>query len=182
MDALSKQLLLEQVDRPFHVAAYRLLVLTGARLDEVLSLKWSYVDLEKKMLFLPDSKTGKKEIILTNAALEVLKKVSRIEGNPYVIIGHKDGQHLVNLRKHWTELREKVGLNDVRLHDLRHSFASTAIAAGVPLATIGKLLGHKNSKTTERYAHLGENPLRAASELISRKIGMAKDAPADSAQ
>ena len=120
-----------------------------------------------------DSKTGKKEIILTNAAVQVLKDLPRIEGNSFVIVGHKEGQHLVNLRKHWVEMRNKIGLQDVRLHDLRHSFASSAIAAGVPIALIGKLMGHKNSRTTERYAHLGETPLRAASELISHIIGLA---------
>ena len=77
-------------------------------------------------------------------------------------------------------MRNKIGLQNVRLHDFRHSYASTAVAAGISIAIIGKLLGHKNSKTTERYAHLGESPLRAASELVSKKIGLAESASIDS--
>ena len=157
------------------MTAIRLLILTGACLDEILSLKWDYVDLERKILFLPDSKTGKKEIILTNATVKVLKDLPRIAGHTFVIVGHKQGQHLVNLRKHWVEMRNKIGLRVVRLHDLRHSFASTAIAAGVPIALIGKLLSHKNCKTTERYAHFGAILLRAASELVSQRIGLIKN-------
>jgi integrase len=177
MDALGQQLSLEQAARPYHVAAYRLLMLTGARLNEILSLEWSFVDFERQTLFLPDSKTGKKQIPLSSAAIAILESLPRVEGNPHVIVGHGEGKHLVNLRKHWMEMRVKIGLDEMRLHDLRHSFASTAIMAGVPIAVIGKLLGHKNSKTTERYAHIGQDPIRAAGELVSAKISSSLTTP-----
>jgi integrase len=170
MDALGQQLALEQTARPYHVAAYRLLMLTGARLNEILTLEWGFVDLERMTLFLPDSKTGRKQLSISSAAVAILESLPKIDGNPHVIVGHGEGKHLVNLRKHWVEMRSKIGLDDVRLHDLRHSFASTAIMAGVPIAVIGKLLGHKNSKTTERYAHIGQDPIRAAGELVAAKI------------
>jgi integrase len=170
MDALGAKLNREQADKPYHVAAYRLLMLTGARLSEVLTLKWDFVDLERQTLFLPDSKTGKKQIPLSSAAVAVLLSLPKVDGNPYVIIGHGEGKHLVNLRKHWVGMRTQIGLSDVRLHDLRHTFASSAIMAGVPIAVVGKLLGHKNSKTTERYAHIGQDPVRAAGELVASKI------------
>lgn len=158
-------------ESPFVIAAIRLLILTGARLGEILTLKWSMVDFDRRMLRLPDSKTGAKPVLLSDPAVELLQNLPRIQGNDYVIVGGVDGEHLKNLRKPWGHIRKRAGLSDVRLHDLRHSFASFAIAEGVTLAVIGKLLGHKKTATTERYAHLSEDYVTIASNKIGEKIG-----------
>ncbi len=104
---------------------------------------------------------------------EVYFNVPRIDGNPFVICGQKDRAHLVNLQKPWARIRKSAGLEDVRIHDLRHSFASTAAAGGLSLPIIGKLLGHTQATTTERYAHLAADPLRAANEAIGQRIAAA---------
>ncbi len=149
---------------PFSIAAVRLLVFTGARLSEILTLKWEHVDFERALLLLSDSKTGQKAIPLPAPALEVLTSIPRVENNPYVICGAKPDAHLVNLQKPWRRIRKAAGLDDVRLHDLRHSFASAAAATGASLPLIGKMLGHTQAQTTQRYAHLADDPVRAAGE------------------
>jgi integrase len=154
-------------ENPFAVAAIRLLLCTGARLGEILTLRWDYVDLDRGLITLPDSKTGRKPIYLNSLAVEVLSAVPRVEGNPFVIVGDKPGSHLVNLRKPWYRLREQAGIKDARIHDLRHTFASIGVSAGLPLPLAGKLLGHRKSVTTERYAHLADDPVRAGNELIA---------------
>jgi integrase len=153
----------------FAVAAIRLLILTGARLNEILTLKWSYVDLHRGLILLPDSKTGKKSIRLNEPAIKVLTRLPRLRGNPHVIVGQVDGGHVVNLQKTWRHIRALAGLDDVRIHDLRHSFASVAAASGASLPMIGKLLGHTQPKTTARYAHLADDPLHQ----LKRKVGNA---------
>jgi len=161
---------LEEEEGAFVIAAVRLLLLTGARLNEVLTLKWSYVDLERKLLLLPDSKTGQKAIRLNDAAVDVLKAIPRLKTNPHVFPGRKDGEHIVNLQKPWRRIREAAGLEDVRLHDLRHSFASVAAASGASLQMIGKLLGHTRPQTTARYAHLAEDPTRELNDKVGQVI------------
>jgi integrase len=155
---------------PFVIAAIRLLALTGARLSEILELKWSFVDLERGVIRLPDSKTGAKTLYLNAPALDVLNGLPRVEGNPFVIVGQKRAARLVNLQKPWRRIRNAAGLCDVRLHDLRHSFASMAVAGGMSLPMIGALLGHSQPQTTHRYAHLAADPLRAASETVAGGI------------
>ncbi|MEM7621128.1 MAG: tyrosine-type recombinase/integrase [Pseudomonadota bacterium] len=152
------------------IAAIRLLILTGARLSEILTLTWQEVDLERGLLFLKHSKTGQKTIFLNEAAKDILSNLPRLTKNPYVIIGHKTGEHLVNLRKPWTRIRSQAGLEDVRLHDLRHSFASLAAGSGASLPLIGGLLGHTQPQTTARYAHLANNPLREVNERVGAQI------------
>lgn len=154
----------------FTVAALGLLILTGARLTEILTLRWEHVDLEQGVLRLPDSKTGAKPIYLNDAASQLLRTIPRMQHNPYVIVGKKTGARLVNLQKAWRRIRTKAGLANVRIHDLRHSFASMAVGAGMSLPMIGKLLGHTQPATTARYAHLAADPMRAASELVGSKI------------
>lgn len=162
---------------PYAVAAIRLLILTGARSGEILSLRWAWVDLDGGRLNLPDSKTGQKSIPLGVAALDVLRALPRVEGNPHVIVGGKPGAALVNLKDPWGALREMAGIEGVRIHDLRHSFASVAAAGGLSLPIIGAILGHSQSSTTQRYAHLADDPLRAAATRIGEDILAAMGAP-----
>ena len=161
---------------PFVIGALRLLAVTGARLSEILTLRWEFVDLENARLRLPDSKTGQKSIYLNAPAIEVLTSLPRLEGNPYVIAGEREGHHLVNLQKPWRRIRSSAGLDNVRIHDLRHSFASVAAASGQSLHVIGSLLGHSQPQTTSRYAHLSADPLRAANDAVGNRIATAMKA------
>jgi len=154
----------------YDVAAIRLLILTGARLNEILTLKWEYVDLERGLLLLPDSKTGKKAIVLNAAAREVLEQLPHLHGNPHVICGHKEGSHLVNLQKPWRRIRKRAGIEDVRIHDLRHTFASLAARKGGSLPRIGALLGHTQMQTTQRYAHLIVDDVRQLAETVGDEL------------
>lgn len=155
---------------PHAVAALRLLLLTGARLREILHAKWSYVDWERGLLLLPDSKTGRKTIYLSAAALSVLKNLPQDKGNPYIIPGRKCGAHRADLKKPWAAISRAAGLNDVRIHDLRHTFAAIGAGSSLGFPMIGKLLGHKQPETTARYAHLDANPMRHAANLIGDQI------------
>lgn len=165
---------------PGVVPAIRLLLFTGARLSEVLTLRWEYIDEERGCIRLPDSKTGAKTIPLNAPALDVLASLPR-DGSPWVICGGKDGRHLVNLEKPWRRIREAAKLDDVRLHDLRHSFASVGAASNLSLPVIGGLLGHREAATTKRYAHLADDPLKLASEQVSGRIRDLLNSPADQA-
>jgi integrase len=158
------------VESPFAIAAVWLLILTGARLTEILTLKWVMVDFENAVLRLPDSKTGAKPIYLNAAAIDLLQTIPRLDGNSHVIVGKRPAARLINLQRTWRRLRTQAGLDDVRIHDLRHSFASVAVGSGMSLPMIGKLLGHTQPATTARYAHLGADPMRAASDLVGGKI------------
>lgn len=154
-------------------AAIRLLLLTGARHGEITTLKWEYVDFERAILWLPDSKTGRKAIHLNDEAIEILRNHKRRAGNEYVIAGRCHGNFLVNLQKPWDIIRERAGLKGLRIHDLRHSFASIAINSGASLQMIGKLLGHTQWQTTARYAHLAENPLKEVTAGVGQAIAAA---------
>ena len=154
-------------------AAVRLLLLTGCRVNEVLTLRWEYIDFEATVALLPDSKTGEKVVYLNAPALQVLADIPRTEGNPYVIEGAGEGRHLVNLRKAWYRMRDEAGLEGVRLHDLRHTFGSWGASGGLSLPLIGKLLGHRQAASTERYAHLAADPVREASERVAEAISAA---------
>jgi integrase len=156
---------------PHAAAALRLLIFTGARLREILDLKWEHVDVQRGLLFLPDSKTGKKTIVLGGAALAVLINLKHV-GN-YVIAGNDPEKPRADLQRPWALVSTRAGLAGLRLHDLRHSFASVGAGSGLGLPIIGKLLGHSSSKTTERYAHLAADPLRRASDAISGAIAKA---------
>ncbi len=206
-------------EHPSAIAALRLLIFTGCRRGEILSLKWEHVDFERGCLMLPDSKTGAKLVPLGAPALELLSKLPRVDGNPYVLPGAVRGEHYVGLTKAWQRIRERAtviawardddervsglierltvelgreptinearavatrdevelpaGLADVRLHDLRHSFASAGAGLGESLVVIGALLGHRTPATTARYAHLSSDPARAAADRISGRIAAA---------
>ncbi len=155
------------------VNAIRLLLLTGARLGEVLSLRWNWVDQDRGCIFLPDSKTGRKPIPLGKNALELLGRIPHAAGNPHVFPGLKLGEHLRDLHGPWRRLRQSAGLEGVRLHDLRHTWASLGAASGLSLPLIGAVLGHTEPATTARYSHLANDPLKAAADLVDDKIAQA---------
>ena len=155
---------------PQAIAAIRLLIFTGCRSAEILGLKWDEVNFERRTLELPDSKTGRKTVVLNTAAIRVLEKIERVTDNPYAIPGGKRGQPLSTLQPLWNRIRVDAKIEDVRIHDLRHHFASHGVNTGHNLAVIGKLLGHSKIATTQRYAHLADDPLRRANEEIGSDL------------
>ncbi|WP_374470298.1 tyrosine-type recombinase/integrase [Phenylobacterium sp.] len=158
---------------PYHVAILRLLALTGARKNEIAQLRWSEVDLERGLLQLEDSKTGRKVIRLGAAAQEILSEVARTK-SPYVFPDPRDTSLPIrNLDWFWVGIRTRAGLDDVRIHDLRHSFASVGVSGGSGLFLIGKLLGHSHVATTQRYAHLADDPVKAAADKIAGAVAAA---------
>jgi integrase len=122
---------------------------------------------------LQDSKTGRKPIYLSAAALDILANLPRIEGNPYVVPGGKSGAPRTDLKRPWASITKAAGLNGLRIHDLRHSFASVGAGASMGLPIIGRLLGHSQPQTTARYSHLHADPLRQAADTIGSQISAA---------
>jgi integrase len=160
----------ERVELTSAILAARLLILTGCRLGEIMTLKWDYVDFDERALRLPDSKTGKKIVHVGAPAVEYLHGAPRIDGNPWVITGILPGKPLSDLQPFWQRVRARAGVKDVRIHDLRHTFASTAVASGHGLPMIGKLLGHTQVQTTARYAHLAADPVRTAADTVASSL------------
>ena len=160
----------EGLTSPAAVAALRLLMLTGCRSGEILSLKWEHVDLDRGELRLPDSKTGAKIVPLGEPAVAVLRGIARSEDSPWVLPGFKRGTHLAYLHEPWYRILKRAGIENLRIHDLRHSFASGGLLVGEGLPTIGKLLGHNKVQTTVRYAHLANDPLKSAANRIAGRI------------
>lgn len=160
-----------------HVAAaYKLLLLTGCRLREIQTLKWSYI--RGDVIFLPDAKTGPRRVLLSKAALDVLADLPREPDNEFVIVGEVKGQHITDLQRPWRRLRAAAGIEDVRIHDLRHTYASIAAMAGHSLPMIGRLLGHTQAQSTQRYAHLADTTTRRALDQVDELIaGFVKTAP-----
>jgi integrase len=158
---------------PYAAAALRLLLFTGCRLREILHLRWEHVDLERGCLFLPDSKSGRKTVLLNTPALAVLNGLERI--GPYVVPGDDPEQSRHDLKRPWKAVTKHAGLKGVRLHDLRHTYASFGAGVGFGLPIIGRLLGHSQATTTARYAHLDNDPLRRASEVIANHIATSLD-------
>ena len=152
----------QRIKMHFSVAgAIRLIMLTGCRLREILHLRWSEVDAERGLLFLPDSKTGKKTVVLSAAAQAVLKEMpcGRVRrcGRER---GSQDEKSRADLKRPWTAITKRAGLMGLRIHDLRHSFASVGAWSGMGLPVIGKLLGHADVTTTQRYAHIADEAAR----------------------
>ena len=146
--------------------AIRLLMHTGARPGEITNLRWGYVSNDR--LDLPDSKTGPKSILLSRQASQVLRSMERGDDNAFVF--SETGKKALCLNNFWTAFRRKAGLPDVRLHDLRHSYASIAIQHGINLAHIGRLLGHALPETTQRYAHLSDQCVVDAAETVGASV------------
>lgn len=168
-----KEMEVEGIELPSAILAVRLLIMTGCRLNEIMTLKWEFVDLAEKLLRLPDSKTGAKVVHLGHPATELLEAADQIDGNPWVVTGTLPGQRLSDLQPFWQRVRARAGLKDVRIHDLRHTFASTAVASGQGLPMIGKLLGHTQVQTTARYAHLAAEPVKVAADTVANSLRQA---------
>jgi integrase len=203
-----------ETESPHFVALVRLLLLTGARLREIMHAKWEWVNWDQGLLELPDSKTGKKMVYLSPDALELLNTVPKVKGNPHIIVGTKEGLPIITPTKAWARIKESatilylkeksdyvdflellesklpnrltyqaiceeckklkmpepVGLMDVRLHDLRHTYASICVGQGMSLHMVAKLLGHTRTRTSERYAHLAHNPISSAAAQVGSII------------
>lgn len=160
------------------VAAIRLLILTGCRKGEITTLQWRFVDEERGLLRLPESKTGAKVVPIGGPALEILKALPRFPGEPFVFPSPRQGRHLVGLQKVWERVRDAAKLENVRLHDLRHSFASVAVTGGHSLYMVSKILGHRDTRTTEIYAHLAADPMKdVANQTASLIADMMKPKP-----
>ena len=153
------------------VAAVRLLLLTGCRRNEILMLRWDDVDRRAGELRLRDSKSGPRRVPLTPAVERVLAGIPRAEDNPWVIAGEKPRDRLRQIDPLWNRLRARAGLEGLRLHDCRHSFASRALAIGESLSAISRLLGHKTVMTTVKYAHLARDTERASAAKVGDSIG-----------
>ena len=160
---------------PQAAAAIRLLMFTGARRGEVLALRWDKIDLEKGIARLPDSKTGFKVLQLPAPAVALLEALPRT--SEWVLPGDSASGHMVNIKDAWGDVLKQSGLSGWRLHDFRHAFASMMVNSGSSLPLIGKILGHKRASTTERYAHIAENPARKAAEAAAAKIAEAVATP-----
>lgn len=154
---------------PIVVGLLRMLLLTGARKGELMGLRWDQID-ETGNIRLKDSKTGPKTIFLSSAAREVLNALPRYPGNPHVFPGQRLGKPLTNPGNVWKVIKNDAKLEDLRLHDLRHSFASIAAGNGIGLQLIGKMLGHADTQTTERYAHLCEKTVSDGVEAVGEGI------------
>jgi integrase len=161
---------IEQAERsgkigPHGAAGLRLALFTGARSGEITAVEWGQIDWHRKIIRLPDSKTNEPRTIhLSEAALEVLRTIPRI--GRFVIAGAREDEPYKNLGRAWIIARKYAGLEDVRLHDLRHSYASLAASRGLSMQMIGKLLGHKVPATTQRYAHLARDAVAAANDEL----------------
>ncbi len=152
-------------------AAIRVLILTGCRRNEVMGLAWDDLDFEAGEMRLRDSKTGARVVPLPPAAAEVLADLPKVPGNPWVFPGKRKGTHQVNINESWDRVRRRAGLDGVRLHDLRHTFASRALALGEGSPMIGELLGHTQVNTTARYAHLARESIQASTAKVADSIG-----------
>lgn len=160
---------LQPVANPYIVGALRLILLTGMRREEALTLKRSYVFAEAGELRLPDTKTGPRTIVLSREALAVIEALPPLDDNPYVFVGHKKGQRLVNISDAWQDIRQMLGFPDVRIHDLRHTVGSL-LAKSAPMVVVRDALGHQEITTTNGYSHAANDDVRDAVEALSEII------------
>lgn len=158
---------------PHGIAVLRLLVMTGARKGEILSLRWDEVDANHAIVLKRDSKTGRKGIPISMTASEFIQRLPRDSASPWVFPAAHGDSHYQGLTKVWLDVRKRADLEDVRIHDLRHTFASLAVGGGASLPVIGRILGHTQTQTTQRYAHLADDPVRRVIEATSDSLGSA---------
>jgi len=180
LSRLATALQIEAATAPVTAYGFWLLILTGCRLGEIQKLRWDQVSFERMELVFgeEESKTGRKTVVLNASALSILKTIPRLPDNPYVIHGRIEGQYLTDFQKPWRRIRKQAGLEDVRIHDLRHTFASYAAGQNNSLHIIGKLLGHTQAQTTARYAHLANDPIRKASDEVGLELAEIMGLPA----
>jgi integrase len=151
--------------------AMKLLLLTGGRRNEITHAKWEHVDWQRRTLLVPVAKSGKpRTIALNGAAIALLQSVPRVRGNEYIFPSPFSGHPFASLFSPWNRIRRRAGLADLRLHDLRHSFASFLVNHGVSLYVVQGLLGHTQARMTQRYAHLASQTLLDAAEVVSSVI------------
>jgi integrase len=167
---LGEALRIEEEFAPSAVNCIRLLLLTGCRLGEIQTLKWSYLDLDMCLAFLPDSKTGRKTLYLGSVAVKLLKSIPRRMNNPFVITGDIERQYLTDMQKSWRRIRKLAVLPDVRIHDLQHTFASSGVTLCQGLPVISRLLGRTQPQTTTRYSHLAATPALEVADKISSNL------------
>lgn len=165
-----RQALMRDEATPFMIAAILTLLFTGARRGEIFTLKRSYVDRQRMLAHLPDSKTGSKVLQLNPVVMAILESVPEIEGNPYYFVGRFKGTCLTEIYKPWSKIRKYAKLEHFRIHDLRHSFASFAADSGASAKTVGALLGHASVETTKLYIHMFNNRARETSDATAQTI------------
>ena len=173
LDAALVTLIAEQPHRVIPFAAIRLMIATGCRKGEVLALERDWVDLDHRIIRLPRHKGSDegRDVLLSDTAVAILKSVPVIHGAKYVFFGRNRGEHLKDIKMQFREALKRAGLRRIRPHDLRHSYASTAIAQGTSLYVVGQLLGHRDLKSTARYSHLSAEAARAASDKVADALG-----------
>ncbi len=159
---------LKDIESEYVLSAIQMLILTACRTGEILSLKWEYIDFENCCMNLPDTKTGERKIHLNPSALIILKSLEK--KSDYVFVSRVQNKRITTIRLTWKKICKLAKLTNVRPHDLRHTFASHALNNGFSLPIIAKMLGHKDLKTTERYAHLHQDPINKAIDDVSLKI------------
>ncbi len=154
------------LESSYVLGAIQMLAYTGCRKSEILTLKWADVQLDQNCIHLKDSKTGEKIVPLNSLSKAVLESMEHQPDNPYVFCGRKPGKHLTDPKKRWFKIRKMLSIEDVRMHDLRHTFASMAIKSGLGLYQVSKLLGHRNIQTTMRYAHIEKEELVKSAKAV----------------
>lgn len=166
--------LMDELDRSDRQEAgvLKLLMLTGARKSEILKAQWAHIHLEQRLLTVPKSKSGRpRHIPLCDEAVAVIRSIPRVLGSSWLFPGHAPDRPLSDIYRFWDKMRRRLGLHDVRIHDLRHTFASLLVNSGHTLYEVQKLLGHSDPRTTMRYAHLGQSSLLAVVQTVSVCLG-----------
>ncbi len=152
--------------------ALQLLLYTGARRNEILTARWEHVHLEERILTIPISKSGKAwHIPLSDKALKIIQELKTKQNSPWLFPATNPDEHIKSVFYTWKQVRQKLGLHDVRIHDLRHSFASLLVNEGCSLCEVQKILGHYDPKVTMRYAHLAPSSLIDAANIVGKSIG-----------
>ena len=159
---------LEKTESPYIIAAIKMLLFTGRRTSEILTLRWEYLDFENSKMHLPETKTGAKTFHLSSTTKQLLFSLPSREG--FVFKSVVSGKRVTIVRHIWKKICKLADIDNVRVHDLRHTYASLAIHQGFSLPIISKMLGHTDTRTTERYAHLHDDPVNQAVDKIDQQL------------